>query len=47
MKDPKQLQNYVEEAMESESYHSSEDKENTVYEEFVPNWFYIVFIMSM
>lgn len=34
-KDAKQLSNYIEEAMESDSYDSSTDK-NTVYKEFVP-----------
>lgn len=30
IKDPKHLQNYVEEAVESETYHSKADEENTV-----------------
>lgn len=35
------MQKYVEEAMES--YDSGEDEENTVFEEFLPDWFFIAF----
>lgn len=45
VKDRKQLQYYVEETMESESYSNNfdVDEENTVLEEYKPNWFCIVF----
>lgn len=36
-KDSKQLSNYVEKVMDSDSNDSSADEENTVYEEFVPD----------
>lgn len=36
-KDPKLLNNYVDEAMESESYDKGVDEENTVFEEYEPN----------
>lgn len=36
LKDPKQLSNYVEEAMESDSYDLGANEENTIYGEFVP-----------
>lgn len=37
LKDPKQINNYVKEAMESASYESSTGDQNTVYEEFIPD----------
>lgn len=36
IKDSKQLSNYVEEAVESESLDSSTDNDNTVFVEFIP-----------
>lgn len=37
LKNSKQLNKYIEEAMESDSYNSSSEKENTMYEKFVPD----------
>lgn len=39
-KRPETMNNYVEEAMETDS---GKDEENTVYEEFVPGCFFVLF----